>query len=236
MIVFPAIDIRDGKCVRLIQGRIDQQTIYFQDPVELAKLWQSQGATYLHVIDLDGAFGQSKKNRKVIADIVRQCTIPIQVGGGVRSLEDAKELLDAGVKRVIVGTVAIKHPKLLNDLLLLYKERVVVSLDCLDGFVQVEGWTDGSSIDAFAFAQTLKKQGINTIVYTDISKDGMLQGPNFEQLSRIQMSGLNVIASGGISSLDDVIKVKDMGIYGVIVGKALYENRINLKELMEVVC
>jgi phosphoribosylformimino-5-aminoimidazole carboxamide ribotide isomerase len=236
MIVFPAIDIRDGKCVRLIQGRIDQQTIYFQDPVEVAKLWQSQGATYLHVIDLDGAFGQSKKNRKVIADIVRQCTIPIQVGGGVRSLEDAKELLDAGVKRVIVGTVAIKHPKLLNDLLLLYKERVVVSLDCLDGFVQVEGWTDGSSIDAFAFAQTLKKQGINTIVYTDISKDGMLQGPNFEQLSRIQMSGLNVIASGGISSLDDVVKVKDMGIYGVIVGKALYENRINLKELMEVVC
>jgi phosphoribosylformimino-5-aminoimidazole carboxamide ribotide isomerase len=236
MIVFPAIDIRDGKCVRLIQGRIDQQTIYFQDPVEVAKLWQSQGATYLHVIDLDGAFGQSKKNRKVIADIVRQCTIPIQVGGGVRSLEDAKELLDAGVKRVIVGTVAIKHPKLLNDLLLLYKERVVVSLDCLDGFVQVEGWTDGSSIDAFAFAQTLKKQGVNTIVYTDISKDGMLQGPNFEQLSRIQMSGLNVIASGGISSLDDVVKVKDMGIYGVIVGKALYENRINLKELMEVVC
>jgi phosphoribosylformimino-5-aminoimidazole carboxamide ribotide isomerase len=236
MIVFPAIDIRDGKCVRLIQGRIDQQTIYFQDPVEVAKLWQSQGATYLHVIDLDGAFGQSKKNRKVIADIVRQCTIPIQVGGGVRSLEDAKELLDVGVKRVIVGTVAIKNPKLLNDLLLLYKERVIVSLDCLDGFVQVEGWTDGSSIDAFAFAQTLKKQGINTIVYTDISKDGMLQGPNFEQLSRIQMSGLNVIASGGISSLDDVVKVKDMGIYGVIVGKALYENRINLKELMEVVC
>jgi phosphoribosylformimino-5-aminoimidazole carboxamide ribotide isomerase len=236
MIVFPAIDIRDGKCVRLIQGRIDQQTIYFQDPVEVAKLWQSQGATYLHVIDLDGAFGQSKKNRKVIADIVRQCTIPIQVGGGVRSLEDAKELLDVGVKRVIVGTVAIKNPKLLNDLLLLYKERVIVSLDCLDGFVQVEGWTDGSSIDAFTFAQTLKKQGVNTIVYTDISKDGMLQGPNFEQLSRIQMSGLNVIASGGISSLDDVVKVKDMGIYGVIVGKALYENRINLKELMEVVC
>jgi phosphoribosylformimino-5-aminoimidazole carboxamide ribotide isomerase len=154
----------------------------------------------------------------------------------VRSLEDAKELLDVGVKRVIVGTVAIKNPKLLNDLLLLYKERVIVSLDCLDGFVQVEGWTDGSSIDAFTFAQTLKKQGVNTIVYTDISKDGMLQGPNFEQLSRIQMSGLNVIASGGISSLDDVIKVKDMGIYGVIVGKALYENRINLKELMEVVC
>ena len=236
MIVFPAIDIRDGKCVRLIQGRIDQQTVYFQDPVEVAKLWQGQGATWLHVIDLDGAFGQSKKNRKVIADIVGQCNIPIQVGGGVRSLEDAKELLNIGVDRFIVGTVAIKNPQLLSDLLLLYNEKVVVSLDCLNGFVQIEGWTDGSSIDAFEFAQTLKQKGVETIVYTDISKDGMLEGPNFEQLSRIQESGLNVIASGGISTLDDVIKVKEMGIYGAIIGKALYENRIDLKELMEVVC
>lgn len=236
MIVFPAIDIRDGKCVRLIQGRIDQQTVYFQDPVEVAKLWQGQGATWLHVIDLDGAFGQSKKNRKVIADIVSQCNIPTQVGGGVRSLEDAKELLNIGVDRFIVGTVAIKNPQLLSDLLLLYREKVVVSLDCLNGFVQIEGWTDGSSIDAFEFAQTLKQKGVETIVYTDISKDGMLEGPNFEQLSRIQESGLNVIASGGISTLDDVIKVKEMGIYGAIIGKALYEDRIDLKELMEVVC
>ncbi len=236
MIVFPAIDIRDGKCVRLIQGRADQQTIYFEDPVEVALLWQSQGATYLHVIDLDGAFGQSQKNRKVIADIVKQCKIPIQVGGGVRSLEDAKELLDIGVDRVIVGTAAIKNPKLLEQMLSLYREKVVVSLDCLNGFIQVEGWTDGSIINALEFAQTLKKKGVETIVYTDISKDGMLEGPNFEQLSQIQESGLNVIASGGISTINDVIKVKNMGIYGVIVGKALYEKRINLKELMEVVC
>lgn len=236
MIVFPAIDIRDGKCVRLIQGRADQQTIYFEDPVEVALLWQSQGATYLHVIDLDGAFGQSQKNRKVIADIVEQCKIPIQAGGGVRSLEDAKELLGMGVNRVIVGTAAIKNPKLLEQMLSLYREKVVVSLDCLNGFIQVEGWTGGSTINAFEFAQTLKKKGVETIVYTDISKDGMLEGPNFEQLSQIQESGLNVIASGGISTINDVIKVKNMGIYGVIVGKALYEKRINLKELMEVVC
>lgn len=236
MIVFPAIDIRDGKCVRLIQGRADQQTIYFEDSVEVALLWQSQGAPYLHVIDLDGAFGQSRKNRGVIGDIAKRCKIPIQVGGGVRSLEDAKELLAMDVDRIIVGTAAIKNPKLLEQMLSLYREKVVVSLDCLNGFVQVEGWTDGSTINAFEFAQTLKKKGVETIVYTDISKDGMLEGPNFEQLSQIQESGLNVIASGGISTINDVIKVKNMGIYGVIVGKALYEKRINLKELMEVVC
>jgi len=236
MIVFPAIDIRDGKCVRLIQGRADQQTIYFEDPVEVALLWQSQGAPYLHVIDLDGAFGQSRKNRGVIGDIAKRCKIPIQVGGGVRSLEDAKELLAMDVDRIIVGTAAIKDPALLENLIALYRGKVVVSLDCLNGFVQVEGWTDGSTINAFEFAQTLKKKGVETIVYTDISKDGMLEGPNFDQLSQIQESGLNVIASGGISTINDVIKVKNMGIYGVIVGKALYEQRINLKELMEVVC
>ena len=236
MIVFPAIDIRDGKCVRLVQGRIDQQTVYFQDPVEVAKSWQAQGATYLHVIDLDGAFGLNKKNREVIADIVRQCEIPIQVGGGVRSLEDAEELLKTGVDRFIVGTVAIKNPQLLDQLLLSYREKVVVSLDCLNGFVQIEGWTDGSVIDAFEFAQQLKQKGVKTIVYTDISKDGMLEGPNFEQLSRIQKSGLNVIASGGVTSIDDVCKIRDMGIYGAIIGKALYEKKIDLKELMEVLC
>jgi phosphoribosylformimino-5-aminoimidazole carboxamide ribotide isomerase len=236
MIVFPAIDIRDGKCVRLIQGRVDQQTVYYQDPIEVAKLWEAQGATYLHVVDLDGAFGQSTKNRTVIADIVKQVKIPIQVGGGVRSFEDAKELLEIGVDRVILGTVAIKNPKLLDDLLSLYKEKIVVSLDCLDGMIRVEGWTDGSMVNAFDFAKDLKQKGVETIVYTDISKDGMLQGPNFEQLSKIQESGLNVIASGGVSSFDDILRIKDMGIYGAIIGKALYEKKIGLKELMEVIC
>lgn len=236
MIIFPAIDIRDGKCVRLVQGRADQQTVYFQDPIEVAKLWEAQGATYLHVIDLDGAFGQRSRNRSIIASIIEQVNIPVQVGGGVRTLEDAKELLDLGVERVILGTAAIKNPKLLDALLLLYKEKVVVSLDCLDGMVQVEGWVDGSVINAFEFALTLKQKGVKTIVYTDISKDGMLQGPSFEQLSTIQTSGIDVIASGGVSSIEDVLAIKEMGIYGAIVGKALYERKIDLKELMEVVC
>lgn len=236
MIVFPAIDIRDGQCVRLIQGRADQQTIYYRDPIEVAKLWEKQGAKYLHVIDLNGAFGQSNLNRAVITEIVRTLNIPIQVGGGVRSLEDAKALLDCGVNRVILGTAAIKNPSLLEELLVLYKEKIIVSLDCLDGFIQVEGWVDGSTVDAFEFAQTLKYKGVKTIVYTDISKDGMLQGPNFEQLSQIQKSGLDVIASGGVSSIEDALKIKEMGIYGTIVGKALYEKKIDLKELLEVVC
>jgi phosphoribosylformimino-5-aminoimidazole carboxamide ribotide isomerase len=236
MIVFPAIDIKDGKCVRLVQGRADQQTVYYQNPVEVAKLWEVQGATYLHVVDLDGAFGQIARNRSVIQAMIEAINIPIQVGGGIRSLDDAKELFEIGVDRVILGTAAIKSPKLLDELLILYKERVVVSLDCLDGIVQVEGWIDGSIIDAFEFALTLKQKGVETIVYTDISKDGMLQGPSFEQLSKIQESGMNIIASGGVSSIDDVLKIKNMGIYGAIVGKALYEKKIDLKELMEVVC
>ncbi|PKM64085.1 MAG: 1-(5-phosphoribosyl)-5-[(5-phosphoribosylamino)methylideneamino]imidazole-4-carboxamide isomerase [Firmicutes bacterium HGW-Firmicutes-20] len=236
MIVFPAIDIRDGQCVRLVQGRADQQTVYYQDPVEVAKLWEKQGAKYLHVIDLNGAFGQSNLNRTVITEIVRTLNIPIQVGGGVRSLEDAKALLDCGVDRVILGTAAIKNPSLLEELIALYKEKIVVSLDCLAGFVQVEGWVDGSTIDALAFAQQLKIKGVKTVVYTDISKDGMLQGPNFEQLSQIQKIGLDVIASGGVSSIEDALKIKEMGIYGAIVGKALYEKKIDLKELLEVIC
>lgn len=236
MIVFPAIDIREGKCVRLVQGRADQQTVYYQDPIEVAKLWEAQGATYLHVIDLDGAFGQRSKNRAVIASIVKQINIPIQVGGGVRTLEDAKELFDIGVARVILGTAAIRNPALLDELLLLYKEKVVVSLDCLDGMVQVEGWVDGSVINAFEFVLTLKQKGVKTLVYTDISKDGMLQGPSFDQLSAIQKSGIDIIASGGVSKIEDVIAIKEMGIYGAIVGKALYEKKIDLKDLMEVVC
>ncbi len=236
MIVFPAIDIKDGKCVRLVQGRADQQTVYYQNPVEVAKLWEAQGATYLHVVDLDGAFGQIARNRSVIKAMIEAINIPIQVGGGVRSLDDAKELFEIGVNRVILGTAAIKSPTLLDELLILYREKVVVSLDCLDGIVQLEGWIDGSIIDAFEFALTLKLKGVETIVYTDISKDGMLQGPNFEQLSKIQESGLNIIASGGVSSIEDVLRIESMGIYGAIVGKALYEKKIDLKELMEVVC
>ena len=236
MIVFPAIDIRDGKCVRLIQGRADQQTVYYQDPIEVAKLWEAQGATYLHVVDLDGAFGQEASNRRIIKAMIEAINIPIQVGGGVRSVKDAKELMEMGVDRVILGTAAIKNPELLDQMLIMYREKVVVSLDCLNGIVRVEGWTDGSVIDAFEFSLTLKQKGVETIVYTDISKDGMLQGPNFEQLSKIRESGLNIIASGGVSSIEDVLKIKDMGIYGAIVGKALYEKKIDLKELLEVVC
>lgn len=236
MIIFPAIDIRDGKCVRLIQGRADQQTVYYQDPIEVAKLWEAQGATYLHVVDLDGAFGQEASNRRIIKAMIEAINIPIQVGGGVRSVKDAKELLEMGVDRVILGTAAIKNPELLDQMLIMYREKVVVSLDCLNGIVRVEGWTDGSVIDAFEFSLTLKQKGVETIVYTDISKDGMLQGPNFEQLSKIQESGLNIIASGGVSCIEDVLKIKDMGIYGAIVGKALYEKKIDLKELLEVVC
>jgi phosphoribosylformimino-5-aminoimidazole carboxamide ribotide isomerase len=234
MIGFIAIDIRQGQCVRLIQGKAEQQTTYFDSPIEVASMWQQQGAAYLHIVDLDGAFGQASVNQQIITRIAQTVTIPIQVGGGIRSLQQAKAYLDAGVSRVILGTAAIKQPALLDELLSLYGNRIVVSLDCLNGFVQVAGWVEGSAIHALTFARELREKGVETIVYTDITKDGMLMGPNFDEIEDIQASGLQVIASGGVSSIEDVIRLKDMGVYGVIIGKALYEKKISLKQLQEV--
>lgn len=234
MIVFVAIDIRNGECVRLIQGKADQQTTYSKLPVEVAKMWQNQEAPYLHVVDLDGAFGQDATNRDIISEIARTVSIPVQVGGGIRSLKDAQDYLDAGVQRIILGTAAIKQPQLLKQLIALYGNRIVVSLDCSQGYICVDGWVEESKIDALSFALSLKEQGVETIVYTDIAKDGMLSGPSFDQLKMIQACGLNVIASGGVSCVEDVRKLKDMNLYGVIIGKALYEGKINLKVLWEV--
>ena len=234
MIVFVAIDIRKGQCVRLIQGKADQQTTYFESPIEVASMWQQQGAVYLHVVDLDGAFNQTSVNRDLIIKIAQSSHIPIQVGGGIRTLQQAEDYLDAGVSRVILGTAAIKQPELLDELISLYGNRVVVSLDCLNGFVQVAGWVEESEIHALTFAKSLKAKGVDTIVYTDISKDGMLMGPSFDQIKEIQTSGLQVIASGGVSCVEDVIRLKDMGVYGVIIGKALYEKKISLQQLQEV--
>lgn len=234
MIVLVAIDIRNGECVRLIQGKADQQTTYSKQPVEVAKMWQNQGAPYLHVVDLDGAFGQDATNRDIISEIARTVSIPVQVGGGIRTLQDAKVYLEAGVQRIILGTAAIKQPQLLKKLIALYGNRIVVSLDCSQGYICVDGWVEESKIDALSFALSLKERGVETIVYTDIAKDGMLSGPSFDQLKTIQACGLNVIASGGVSCVEDVRKLKVMNLYGVIIGKALYEGNINLKELWEV--
>lgn len=232
MIIFPAIDIRNGKCVRLYQGREDQETVYFENPVEVAKMWLDKGAEYLHIVDLNGAFSGNPDNRAIIKEIVSTVNIPVQVGGGVRNLEAAQNLMDLGVERFIVGTVAVKQPEILDQMIEKYGEKVVVSLDCWGGKVCVDGWVKESAVDAVDFAKKLKSKGIKTIVYTDISKDGTLEGPNLEELKRIsEETGLDVIASGGIGSVEDVKAVEAMGLYGTIIGKALYEGRIDLAEL-----
>jgi len=235
MILFPAIDIKDNKCVRLTQGKFDQINVYSGDPVEMAKKWQDMGAEYLHVVDLDGAKNEGFQNRKSIEKIARSMKIPMQTGGGVRSEERIKNLLEIGVERVIVGTMAIEQQELLTQLAEIYKEHQAVSIDALNGKVATRGWQNVGNVDSIDICKFLESIGIQTLVYTDISKDGMLQGPNFsvyEELSR--KTGINIIASGGVTTLEDIQQLNNMNMYGAIIGKALYDNRLDFKEALNI--
>lgn len=232
MIIFPAVDIKDGRCVRLYQGKADKETIYNDDPLLAAKKWEESGARYLHLVDLDGAFTGELKNKAVIKRIVDNLDIPIQVGGGIRTLERAKELLALGVERIIVGTSAVKKKGFVEELVKELGKKVVVSIDAKDGYVCVDGWVNTSSIKAVDFAKELEEKGVKTIVYTDIAKDGTMIGPNFDELKNLsECVDINIVASGGIGSKEHVDKLKSLELYGAIVGKALYEGKISLKEL-----
>jgi phosphoribosylformimino-5-aminoimidazole carboxamide ribotide isomerase len=232
VIIFPAVDIRQGRCVRLYQGKKDQETIYNDDPVIAAKKWEQKGAKYLHIVDLDGAFTGDQKNKDVIRKIVKSINIPVQVGGGIRTLERAKEIIELGVERIIVGTSAVKKEGFVEELVEELKSKVVVSIDAKNGYVCVDGWVKSSDLQAVDFAKSLEEKGVKTIVYTDISKDGTMVGPNFYELKKLKKSvDINIIASGGIGRKEDVEELKRMGIYGAIIGKALYEGKIKLEEL-----
>lgn len=232
MIIFPAIDIRGGKCVRLYQGKYDKETVYNDDPIVVAKKWRDEGARYLHIVDLDGALTGELVNKELIRKIAETVDIPIQVGGGIRTLERAKEILALGVERIIVGTSAIKIEGFVEELVEKLGEKVVVSIDAKDGCVCVDGWTNSSEIEAIDFAKELQQKGVKTIVYTDISKDGTMIGPNFNELKRLkENTKIDIIASGGIGKKEDVEEVGEMNLYGAIVGKALYEGKISLREL-----
>jgi len=236
MILFPAIDIKDNKCVRLTQGKFDQINVYSGDPVEMAKKWQDMGAEYLHVVDLDGAKNEGFQNRKSIEKIARSMKIPMQTGGGVRSEERIKNLLEIGVERVIVGTMAIEQQELLTQLAEIYKEHLAVSIDALNGKVATRGWQNVGNVDSIDICKFLESIGIQTLVYTDISKDGMLQGPNFsvyEELSR--KTGINIIASGGVTTLEDIRQLDNLNMYGAIIGKALYDNRLDFKQALNII-
>lgn len=238
MIIFPAIDMRNGKCVRLLQGQASQETIYFQDPVAVARQWEAEGAEWLHLVDLDGALGAGSLNRGVAAQIFQALKIPVEFGGGIRRMEDLEQIIGAGASRVIIGTAAVDNETFLSAALERYGEKIAVGVDARNGRVATKGWQELGSLDAVAFAKRLAGLGVRRIIYTDISKDGMLQGPNLETTRQIAIeSGLKVIASGGISSLDDIRQMKTLescGVEGVITGKALYEKRFKLSEALEI--
>lgn len=236
MILFPAIDIKDNKCVRLTQGKFDQVNVYSGDPVEMAKKWESMGAEYLHVVDLDGAKNEGFQNRKSIEKMASTIKIPMQTGGGIRSQERIKNLLDIGVDRVIVGTMAIEQQELLKELASIYKEHLAVSIDALNGKVATRGWQNVGDVDSIDICRFLESIGIKTLVYTDISKDGMLSGPNFSIYQELKnKTNLNIIASGGVTTLDDIQKLNSMNMYGAIIGKALYDNKLDFKEALNII-
>ena len=234
MLVIPAIDLHEGKCVRLLRGERDKVTVYSLDPVEVALKWQSQGAGLLHLVDLDGAFSGEPVNSPVIARIVSSLDIPVQLGGGIRDMVVAKNALSLGVSRIILGTAAVEKPHLVKELVALYGEKVVVGIDARDGIVAIKGWVEGSDMKAVEFAQKMQRIGVEEIIFTDISRDGTLEGPNTEALGAMAAAlEIPVIASGGVSSLKDLRALKEishLGISGAIVGQALYTGRFTLSD------
>lgn len=234
MIIFPAIDIKNNKSVRLSQGDFDKVSIYSDDPFEMAVKWKDQGGTFLHLVDLDGARNEEIINKKSIEKIAKNIGLPVQVGGGIRSEERVEELLKLGIERIIVGTIAIENKELLKRLVSKYKEKIVVSIDAKNGKVALRGWEVISEVESLDLCKELEEIGVKTIVYTDISKDGMLQGPNFEIYEILsKKTSLNIIASGGVTSMEDIKKLNQMNLYGAIIGKALYNENIKLKDVIE---
>ncbi len=231
MLILPAIDLRNGKCVNLVQGRAQEETVFSDQPVEMAEQWQTEGAEYLHLVDLDGAFQGSSANLHIVKQLVETIDIPAQLGGGIRTMERLDEVLELGVARAILGTAALKNPILVEDACRKYGNRIAVGIDATDGMVATEGWLEVSKKSAVEFAREMEGCGVQTIIYTDIKSDGMLKGPNVEATQAINDAvGINVIASGGITSFADIEVLKSINVSGAIIGRALYTNALSLKD------
>jgi phosphoribosylformimino-5-aminoimidazole carboxamide ribotide isomerase len=231
--LYPAIDMRDGKCVRLLQGDYDQETVYGDSPFDMAKTFADQGAKWIHMVDLDGAKDGKKVNHEHVLRVAKELPVNVQIGGGIRSMEDVSYYLDQGVDRVILGSAAVSNPAFVREALQKYGAKIAIGLDARDGYVATEGWLETSHILAVDLAKRLVEEGAETFVFTDISKDGMLQGPNIEAIGELAaVTGKEVIASGGVSSIDDLVNVKkdERKIGGAIIGKALYTGRFTLSE------
>lgn len=235
MKLYPAIDIKNGQCVRLRQGQFQDVEIYSNSPVKIAKQWEQQGASYIHIVDLDGALAGHSVNEEAISEITEKVKVPIQVGGGIRTIKDIENKLNLGVSRVIIGTKAVENPAFIKEAINAFgADRIVIGIDAKNGMVAIEGWEKVSNYNAVSLGIQMRDLGVKTIVYTDISKDGMLQGPNVEHTKEmVDATGLDIIASGGISSLKDLEMVNEIKVHGAIIGKALYENRIELKNAID---
>ncbi len=234
MILFPAIDLRGGKVVRLTEGDYDRMTVYGENPVETAKSFQAAGATHLHLVDLDGAKDGSQINLPVITEIAKETGLFVEVGGGARDETSVERYLDAGASRVIVGTMAVEKPDLMESLTAKHPGKIAAGVDAKGGFVAIHGWRTRTDIPALSFLQSLSARGVTTAIYTDIATDGMLSGTNLEAFrDAAKIPGLDIIASGGITYEQELIALREMNLYGAIVGKAIYAGALSLTRALE---
>ena len=236
MIIFPAIDIIDGSCVRLVKGDYETAHKVYESPLAAAKHFEEQGATHLHVVDLDGAKNGYPTNVEVVKEILKETNLKIDLGGGIRTLEHVKEWLDLGVSQVVLGSAAVKNPKLVKEVIAEYDDKIIVGIDAKDGFVAVEGWTKTSTIDFTVLASMMSSFGVKTITYTDIGKDGTLNGVNLEHLKTLRklLPDVKFIASGGVAGIEDIKALQKINVYGAICGKAIYVGKLSLKEALEI--
>lgn len=238
MLIFPAIDIRGGKCVRLLKGDFAQETVFSDDPAAMARKWQQQGAQFLHLVDLDGALAGKSQNLATVRAILSVVTIPVELGGGIRTMANIDEVLALGVRRVILGSVAVHDPDLVKAACAKYGNRVVVGIDAKEGIVAVDGWGVSGNVQVGALAKEMGEAGVRTIIYTDIARDGTLEGVNVEATARLaRESGVQIVASGGVKSVEDIRALKPYekdGIEGVIVGKSIYMGTLDLQEAIEI--
>ncbi len=236
MLIIPAIDIKGRKCVRLLQGDPDNTTIYFDDPVSVAKSFEEQGAELIHVVDLDGAFSGHPVNKDIVIKIAGSVSVPVEIGGGIRIADTVEEYISAGIDRIILGTAIINDA--LKSLIERYSKYVIAGIDARNSMIATHGWKNLSEISAVEFIKTLPDMGINEVIYTDISTDGMLKGPNYNSIKTVlkEVKGISLIASGGVTGYNDIIELKkftNSGLKGCIVGKAIYEKLIDLKKAIE---
>ncbi len=234
MRIYPAIDIKDGKCVRLFKGQFSNVTVYGDNPAEMAKKWEAQGGEFIHVVDLDGALKGRGVNSEIIKEICRSVNVPVQTGGGIRTMEDVEYMLQCGINRVIIGTSAVENREFVKKAVAEYGKRIVIGIDAKNSMVAISGWEEVSSFKAVDFAREMQDLGVATVVYTDIATDGTLKGPNIDAMvEMVKNTKLDVIASGGVGNMSHIRSLTQTGVEGVIVGKALYTDNIDLAEAIK---